>query len=93
MSDEPVLPKHVYEQVADAIEAEIASGRIPVGGRLAGQYELAELHGVSRNSIRSAIELLHERGLVSTLRGRGTYVIRSRRLDPGHDETPPPDPH
>jgi len=93
MDEEPVLPRYAYQRLADTIEAEIAAGRPQVGGRLPGEYELAEIHGVSKGTVRRAMEELRKRGLVSTLVGAGTFVIRSRRPAPGHDEAPPPDPH
>lgn len=83
------MPRYRYQQLADDLEAEIAAGRPSVGGRLPGEHELREIHGVSMGTVRRAIRLLRDRGLVATLTGSGTYVIRSRRPTPG-DETPPP---
>lgn len=91
--DEPHVPLYAYERLAAQVEADIASGRLPVGARLEGEREMADVHGVSLNTVRSALRLLRGWGLVATKPGAGTFVIRSRRLDPGHDETPPPDPH
>lgn len=79
MDDEPVMPQYAYQRLADVLEAEIAAGRPRVGGRLPGEYELAEIHRVSKNTVRRALGLLRERGLVATLVGSGTFVIRSRR--------------
>jgi len=90
MGKKPVLPQYEYERVANAVEAEITSGRLPVGAKLAGEHEMSELYQASRNTVRSAIRVLRERGLVSTLPGKGSFVIRDRRPDPGHDEAPPP---
>ncbi|HEX5566681.1 MAG TPA: GntR family transcriptional regulator [Streptomyces sp.] len=83
---EPVMPQYAYQRLADTIEAEIAAGRPQVGGRLPGEYELAEIHGVSKGTVRRALGLLRERGIVSTLTGAGTFVIRSRRPQRGNDE-------
>jgi GntR family transcriptional regulator len=69
-------PQYRYVEVADAIAAEIASGRLPVGARLAGERELAEEHGVALGTARRAVQELRDRGLVQTLPARGTYVVR-----------------
>jgi DNA-binding GntR family transcriptional regulator len=65
----PVL---LYEQVAADLRADITSGRIT--GRLPGEFELAEQYGVSRVTVRTAVEVLMAEGLLVRLRGRGTYV-------------------
>lgn len=79
MDDEPLLQRYEYQQIADEVEADITSGRLPVGARLAGEHEMCELYGVSRNTVRHAVALLRDRGLVQTMPGKGSYVIRSRR--------------
>ncbi|WP_238419376.1 winged helix-turn-helix domain-containing protein [Streptomyces taklimakanensis] len=83
------MPRYRYQQLADDLEAEITTGRLPVGGRLPGEHELREIHGVSLGTVRRAMGLLRERGLISTLTGAGSFVIRSRRPTPQND-TPPP---
>jgi GntR family transcriptional regulator len=64
--------RHAYEQVADAIAARIAAGRYPV--RLPGDRALAEEFGVSYPTVRHAMAVLRERGLVVSIHGRGTFV-------------------
>lgn len=65
----PVL---LYEQVAADLRADINSGKTT--GRLPGEFELAEQYGVSRVTVRTAIEVLIAESLLIRLRGRGTYV-------------------
>jgi len=69
------LPQYVYVQAADRIEAEIRSGRLPVGARLPGERELAEQQGVALGTARRAVQELRDRGLVATLPNKGTYVV------------------
>jgi DNA-binding GntR family transcriptional regulator len=84
---EEFVPQYRYVEVADAIAADIASGRIPVGARLAGERELAEEHGVAIGTARRAVQELRDRGLVRTLAARGTYVVRQEAIrDPGQPE-------
>ena len=65
-----------YRQLADALRADIASGRYPVGGQLPPEFELCEIYDVSRHTARDALRLLFEAGLVERRRGVG---IRGRR--------------
>src|SRR6478609_5617562 len=50
------------------------AGEFGSGDRLPGEPELARSLGVSRSSLRAAIALLEEDGLVRRLHGSGTYV-------------------
>jgi GntR family transcriptional regulator len=63
-----------YERVADAIEAEITSGELPPGMRLKPERELMTDFGVSYGTIRHAVSVLRDRGLVRTSHGEGNYV-------------------
>jgi len=71
---DPSAPEYVYVQLANAIAAQIESGRLQPGARLPGERELAEQYRVSVTSARRAVEDLRERGLARTLHGRGTFI-------------------
>lgn len=60
-----------YEAVLTRIEAELREGRIKVGDQLPGERALAELHGISRASVRDAIRVLGAMGVVRTGVGSG----------------------
>lgn len=77
-------PIPLYVQLAGRIEALIAEGAYPVGGRLPGEEELARQYGLNRNTVRHALSLLSANGLVRTERGVGSFVERSRLLAPIH---------
>lgn len=64
----------VYMRVADDITARIRSGELPPGTRLRSERELAEHYGCSYGSVRSAMKVLRDRGLIITRHGRGTFV-------------------
>lgn len=53
----------------------ILSGRLPPGRKLPGEIKLAEKHGVSRVTVRRAMEALRESGLVARKPGLGTVVL------------------
>lgn len=80
--------KPLYQQVADMLREQIALGDYAEGERLPSERKLVELHCVSLMTMRRALALLREEGLVSTQRGRPARVrTRPRRrrlaLDPG----------
>ncbi|MDR1152028.1 MAG: GntR family transcriptional regulator [Bifidobacteriaceae bacterium] len=67
-------PMPVFRQVAAALQAKIESGAWPVHYRLRTEPELAASLGVSRGTLRKAIEVLTAQGRLAAVRGRGTFV-------------------
>jgi GntR family transcriptional regulator len=65
-----------YLRVADDIAGRIASGELAPGTRLRAERELADHFGVSYGTVRHAMAVLRERGLIETVHGRGTFVRR-----------------
>jgi GntR family transcriptional regulator len=63
-----------YLRVADDIAARIASGELGAGTRLRAERELAEYYGVAYGTVRRAMAVLRDRGLITTIHGRGTFV-------------------
>lgn len=61
-------------QVLRRIEADILTGRLAPGSRLAPERELGERLGVARNTLRRALSELGSRGLIQA-RGRGGWVV------------------
>jgi GntR family transcriptional regulator, transcriptional repressor for pyruvate dehydrogenase complex len=72
----PIKPKKVSTQIADQIKASILAGEFNPGEKLPPERELAEMFGVSRPSVREALNYLASAGLVETYQGGGT-VVRS----------------
>ena len=64
----------VYERMADHLEGRIRSGEFPPGSRLPGEVALRTEYVVSLSTVRSAMRLLRERGLVRTRSPIGTFV-------------------
>ncbi|MCE1235964.1 MAG: phosphonate metabolism transcriptional regulator PhnF [Hyphomicrobiales bacterium] len=67
----------VWRQLAEIVEAGIASGEWPAGARLPTEAELALRFSVNRHTVRQALRDLAERGLVRAVQGSGTYVERA----------------
>jgi GntR family transcriptional regulator len=64
----------LYEQAADHIAAAIASGDLTPGDKLPAERDLAEDWGIGYLTVRHAIAVLRERGLVVSRVGKGTFV-------------------
>ena len=78
----PGSPLPLYQQLAELLSREIASGALEPGGRLPSEPELARRHSIGRPTVRQATELLVQRGLIERRRGSGTFVRHApRRVD------------
>ena len=67
-------PKLVYVQVADWITGRIERGELAPGHKLPAERDLAAEIGVGYMTVRRAMRLLRERGLIVTVVGRGTFI-------------------
>ncbi|MER7234019.1 winged helix-turn-helix domain-containing protein [Streptomyces olivaceus] len=65
---------YTYVRVADRVQAEIRSGRLPRGARLPNERAMGAQYGVAPGTARRAVRELRERGLVVTLPNKGTFV-------------------
>ncbi len=61
-------------QVRDSIAAALLSDDVRAGDRLPGECALAERLEVSRSTVREAMRLLEQEGLVETRRGSGRFA-------------------
>lgn len=71
----PIKPKKISSQIADQIRESILSGDFTPGEKLPPERELAEMFGVSRPSVREALNILSSAGLVMSYQGGGTVVL------------------
>lgn len=74
MSFTPIKPKKISIQIADQIRTSILAGEFSPGDKLPPERELAEMFGVSRPSVREALNNLAASGLVESYQGGGTVV-------------------
>jgi GntR family transcriptional repressor for pyruvate dehydrogenase complex len=83
---EPVRLRRAGEHVADLLVTAITLGEFVTGQRLPAERELAGMLGVSRTTVREALQRLTGLGYVEIRRGRhgGAYVLTGVR--PGADE-------
>ncbi len=73
LSDSNPLP--LYAQLAETLRHRIARGDWTEGDRLPTQDALTREFAVARVTVRQAITLLQQDGLVSSKQGRGTFVL------------------
>jgi GntR family transcriptional regulator len=67
-------PEPLYRQLASLLENAIRSGELKAGDRLDSEDVLAARHGVSRITLRQAVELLVNKQILVRKQGKGTFV-------------------
>ncbi len=65
----------LYLQIASELRRNIEESVFKVGDRLPTESELSERFGVNRHTLRRAVEVLRQEGVVVVERGRGTFVM------------------
>jgi DNA-binding FadR family transcriptional regulator len=92
---EPLRIAQRYEQVAERLLADIAAGRLAPGERLPSERDLARRLQVGRASVREALAVLQNEGLLETRPGSGSFVAENaaaRAAEPAqrlpHDASP-----
>ena len=65
----------LYERVVDQIKNSIMQGAYQKGDMLPSEKELIQITGVSRVTVREALRLLNDAGVIETVRGKGSFVM------------------
>ena len=73
MPSEP--PRHRYIEIADDLRRQIADGTYQVGERLPTLAELKLQYRVAQGTLRDAVEVLEDEGIVEARRPKGTFVV------------------
>lgn len=76
----------LYQQVANDLREAIVNDVYHVGARIPTEPELSHLYDVSRITIRKAIELLVEEGMLQKRQGKGTFVREAQSAPMVHDD-------
>ena len=71
---DPSSPSTLHSQISSWLRSRITSGAWPEHYRLPAEPELARELGVSRGTLRRAVQTLVADGLLVQTRGRGTFV-------------------
>ncbi|WP_221622239.1 FadR/GntR family transcriptional regulator [Larkinella rosea] len=77
------------ESLADAVgkklQQQIASGHYAIGEKLPSEPELMQHFGVGRSTVREAIRILANKGLIRVQQGLGTFVeLQQNSVEPFH---------
>ncbi|MCF7953549.1 MAG: FadR family transcriptional regulator [Spirochaetales bacterium] len=80
MDFKPIKQKTVVAQVMEQIKELISSGQYKPGDRFPTEFELAEMFGLGRSSIREAIKIFQHLGVLQSKVPRGTYVCDSSNI-------------
>lgn len=78
---EPVRAEPAYRIVAQQIERKILKGEWPVGDSLPSEVLLAQRLGVNRSTLREAIRVLEQNGLVRRNGGKKLFVSAPQQSD------------
>lgn len=76
----------LYEQVIAEIKGQIMSGVYKKGDLLPSEKEYIDSLGVSRITVRKALSILADMGLIETSKGRGSVVLFSIEEMKNHDQ-------
>lgn len=76
-----------YRALADLLRAQIQSGELMAGQRLPSEPALAQTYGLNLLTVRRALAVLRNEGLIDV---RGGYRSRVRELPDVRDIDPPP---
>jgi GntR family transcriptional repressor for pyruvate dehydrogenase complex len=72
---EPVRTRHTFEEAAEQIAGKVRSGELRRGDKLPAERDLAVLMQISRPTLREAVRLLAEAGVVDVRRGPGGGIF------------------
>lgn len=71
---ESSAPPTRYAELASTLVKDIVEGRRVVGSLLPTEHELAELHSVSRHTVRASLKMLQDLGYISRKKSVGTII-------------------
>lgn len=74
---EKKLKESSVDQIVNGIKMLMINQKLKVGDKLPTEFELSEMFGKSRSSVREAIKILTSYGVLEVRRGDGTYVSSS----------------
>lgn len=74
MMNTPILKRSLAEEVAEQIKAYVQSGHYVANQKLPTEPELMKQYGVGRSTIREAVRMLANAGLLRVQQGVGTFI-------------------
>ncbi|MET7749319.1 GntR family transcriptional regulator [Micromonospora sp. NPDC005367] len=74
MTLNPADSRPLYQQLASMLRQQIQGGELVPGDRFPTEGELSDRYSISRNTVRLALDVLRNEGLIVSRRGRGSFV-------------------
>lgn len=73
------IPAPLHQKLRDAIFEQISDGTLQAGDTLPSERAMKEHFGVSRATVRQAVNTLIQEGYLQSIAGTGTFVLEQRR--------------
>jgi GntR family transcriptional regulator len=80
-------PQSIVVRLRDAVREMLDSGGLGPGDQIPSETELSQRFGVARGSVREALKLLEQDGLIDVQHGRGRFMSATSRLSVGRPVT------
>ena len=74
---DPQSDTAIYQQIVNAVCADIRAGRLPYGTQLPTVRALADELGLARGTIKRAYDELGKLGMIEMTQGKGTFVAQT----------------
>src|SRR5918992_4907302 len=71
-------PAPLYQQLSDGLRRQVLASNWPADSAIPSERELMRLTGLSRMTVRQAIDSLTREGLLFRIHGRGTFIVPER---------------
>lgn len=82
MNRQPLKRQSLADEVAALLEQQISQGLFKTGDQLPTEPELMESFGVGRSSIREAVKILANKGMVKVQQGVGMFILSTQPSEP-----------
>ncbi|NML20273.1 FadR family transcriptional regulator [Pseudoflavitalea sp. G-6-1-2] len=82
MNRQPLKRQSLADEVAVLLEQQISQGLFKTGDQLPTEPELMESFGVGRSSIREAVKILVNKGMVKVQQGVGMFILSTEPSEP-----------
>ena len=74
ISMKPIEKKSLYQKISDAIYRHIQMNNLQTGDKLPSERDMSSMLQTSRNSVREALRILEDRGLIYVKTGSGVFI-------------------
>lgn len=76
-----------YKEICIWIKERLKNGELKPGDKIESEYKLCRQFQVSRQTVRHAIAVLEEEGIIKRFRGSGTYISDADQITPKKEKT------